>query len=386
MVRIKILIQHLTMKLFLKSIIPVLLVAFLSSCDGDYRKRALGGFSEAVVLMDSTQWEDSETAEAIRNTYGQAITTLPNFEALFDLRFRDFESNDELEAIKRNKNIIIAAPIDDSTNVSRLIRAMLNDEVEQRVRDGESFAFPLQNHWYKDQWTIILTSTSDSALAEEIRASGETLVDNLMEKEFQRWTYEIYEDGEQIALEDSLWNDSGWKIRIQHDWVKNIDTTYTANGKSNNFLTMRRPLPDNDRWFWAWWINDVENTDFLNKNWINAKRDSLMEKWIRGTREDSYVTTEYRRPVLTDTLSVDGRRAFETLGTWRMTNDAMGGPFANMTVYDEVNERLFMVEFGQFAPKYSKRRFVLQFRAMLRSFESDSSWTDNGSDQAVAQN
>ncbi|HLR32659.1 MAG TPA: DUF4837 family protein, partial [Fodinibius sp.] len=65
---------------------------------------------------------------------------------------------------------------------------------------------------------------------------------------------------------------------------------------------------------------------------------------------------------------------YETLGTWRMTNDAMGGPFANFTIYDENTERLFILEFGQFAPKYDKRRFVRQFRTMLRTFSSDSTW------------
>ena len=64
-----------------------------------------------------------------------------------------------------------------------------------------------------------------------------------------------------------------------------------------------------------------------------------------------------------------------------MTQDAMAGPFVNMMIYDELNDRLFMLEFGQFAPKYDKRRFVRQFQAMLRTFESDSSWNQNQEQQ-----
>jgi len=359
-------------------------ILIISSCDGDYRKRAVGGFGEAVVLMDSTEWE-SETAEAIRGSYGQPIETLPNVEPLFNLRFRDFGSNARLEQIKKNKNIIIAATIDDSSNVGRLIRAMLDENVEQRVRNGESFAFPLENHWYKDQWTIILTSTSDSALATQISSTSRSLVESLMDKELERWQYEIYDGGENIELEDTLWANAGWKIRVQHDWFKNIDTTYTDNGRENYLVTMRRPLPENDRWFWAWWIDGVDSTEFIDKEWINSKRDSLMEKWIRGTRDSSYVTTEYRRPVKTNMIELDHYEAYETLGTWRMTHDAMGGPFANLTVYDEKTSRLFILEFGQFAPKYNKRRFVRQFRAMLRTFQSDSTWNKTDTNQTVAQ-
>ena len=352
------------------------------SCEGDYRQKARGSFGTAVVVMDSSQF-NSQTAEAIRQTYGQGIFTLPGVQPMFDLRFRDFSSNDQLESLKRFRNLIIAAPLSDSTNVANFIRALLSEEVEQQVKKGQAFAFPLENRWYRDQWTMILTAPTDSALAKQIRNSEVTLTESLLEKELERWKTEIYERGEQFELEDSLWTNAGWKIRIQHDWIRSIDTTYTNNQETNHFFTMRRPLPNNDRWFWAWWKEDVENVNFLDDEWINAKRDSLMEKWIRGTRDSSYVTTEYRREVNTQSFMLNGDLAYETLGTWRMTNDAMGGPFANLTVYDDETQRLFIMEFGQFAPKYSKRRFVRQFRAMLRTFRSDSTW-EPSSNQEMA--
>lgn len=356
----------------LSTILTLLMLVFLASCGGDYRQRAVGQPGAAVVVMDSTQWQ-SATANAIREVYSQGIFTLPGYEPMMDLRFRDFKNNAELERLRKSKNLIIAAPITDSTNTAEFIRALLSEDVEEEVKDGNNFAFPLEDQWYRDQWSIILTSTSDSALAQKILNSKQTLADALLQVELDRWTTEIYEKGEQNAEEDSLWQEHGWKIRIQHDWRKNIDTTFTADGRTNHFLTMRRNLPTNQRWFWAWWINDVPSDIALSPEWINAKRDSLMRRWIRGTRDSSYVTTDYEHhPVETDTLQVDGHPAYETLGVWTMVNDAMAGPFANMTIHDQENDRLFMLEFGQFAPKYDKRRFVRQFRAMLRTFESDS--------------
>ncbi|MCW9707210.1 DUF4837 family protein [Fodinibius salsisoli] len=374
------------MKTFCKLSILLLIATIWVSCDGDYRQKARGGFGEAVVIMDSTEWK-SETAEALRQTYGEGIATLPTLplEPLFDLQFRDFKNNDELEQLKRFKNIIIAAPIDDSTNTAEWVRALLSDEVENQVRNGESFAFPLQNKWYKDQWTMILTAPTDTALARQIQNSEKTLTDNLFEKEFQRWNEEVYGQGEQVELSDSLWTNHGWKIRIQHDWIKNIDTTYTENGEESHFLTMRRVLPENNRWFWAWWKDDVQDISYLDDNWINSKRDSLMKKWIRGSRDSSYVTTEYGRPVETEVFEMDGDLTHETLGTWRMTKDAMGGPFVNFTIYDEEADRLFILEFGQHAPKFKKRRFVRQFRTMLRTFTSDSTW-QAGATQARVEN
>jgi len=354
------------------SIVTALL--FTVNCGGDYRPEATGTLGEAVVVMDSTQLE-SETADAIREVFGRGIETLPSWEPIMDLRFRDFKNNNELEKRRKYKNLIIAAPINDSTNTAEWVRALLSERVEESVKTGNNFAFPLKNEWYKNQWTMILTSTSDSALARKIRQSKETLSDQLLQTELQRWNEEVYDKGEQTDVSDSLWANHGWKIRVQHDWRKNIDTTYTQNGIENHIITMRRPLPDNDRWFWAWWTDNASNIDSISSEWINNKRDAIMEQWIRGSRDSSFVTTEYRRPVLTDSIQIDGRTSFETLGTWQMKNDAMGGPFANLTVHDKRNDRLFILEFGQFAPRYDKRRFVRQFRTMLRTFQSDSSWS-----------
>ncbi len=369
------------MKSVLKISVFILLIGFWVGCEGDYRQQARGSFGQVIVLMDSSQFE-SETADAIRETYGGWIQTIPGKPPLFDVSFQDVDNNQQLEELKRFKNLVIAAPINDSTNVARFIQALLSDEVEQEVKNGNAFAFPLNDRWYRDQWAMVLTAPSDSALAEQILSSEETLTQRLIDKELARWTEEIYDRGEQVALEDSLWENHGWKIRIQHDWRKNIDTTYTVNGEKNNFLTMRRPLPENDRWFWAWW-KKADNASEIDEDWINAKRDSLMEQWIRGSRDSSYVTTARNRPHETRSFQLNGDTVYETLGVWTMTKDAMAGPFVNFTVYDEDTDRLFMLEFAQFAPKYDKREFVRQFRAMLRTLESDSTWQENANKTVV---
>jgi len=363
-------------KIYVYSIIVIF--AYLTiNCGGEYKPKSVGSIDEIIVVMDSTMWE-SDTYLAIQNTFGAKIETVPTYETLYDLSLTDFKSNNELDRLKRQKNLIFAAPIDSDSNVGTFIRAILSDEVEQRVRNGESFAFPIEDEWSRDQWALILTSSSDSTLAAKIEASSEPLVENLLEREFDRRIEEVYEKGEQTVISDSLWQNYGWKVRMQHDYVWTVDTT--------NVVSFRRVLPQNDRWMWAWWKDGVDNIDFITPDWINATRDSLMEIYVRGERDDSYVTTEYGRPVNTEEMDLEESRlaGFETLGTWRMTNDFMGGPFVNFTYYDPAVNRLFMVEFGQFAPSVNKRRFVRQFRAMGRTFQSDSTWSNSSQNLAGA--
>ncbi|NBC27629.1 MAG: DUF4837 family protein [Bacteroidetes bacterium] len=355
---------------------PLLFIVLLASCSGDYRPKSIGAVDEVIVVMDSTQW-NSDTAMAIRETFGGLIETVPTPENAYDLTFRDFKNNRQLEQLKEFKNVIFAGPIGDSTNVSRFINGILSDEVEGRVRAGESFAFPLRDQWVRDQWTLILTSTSDEALAENIVNSEEELVGHLREREFERRKENIYRRGEQVAISDSLWEEHGWKVRMQHDYIQVIDTT--------DAVMFRRYLPDNNRWMWAWWQDGVDSADFINREWINAKRDSLMEQLVQGEREGSYVTTDYRRPLEMREIDREDRlMGFETKGLWRMTNDYMGGPFVHFTYYDPLTDRLFMVEYAQFAPSVKKRRFVRQFQTMGRTFESDSTWNQPESSGSTA--
>lgn len=352
---------------FLQYLLPTIFLFTIVSCDGDYRPMSIGAVDEVIVVMDSTL-QDSQTALAIEDTFGKYIGTIPGPEPTYTLIYRDFSSNTELEAIQKNKNIIVVSPIDDETNVGSLIRAILSEDVENRVRDGESFAFPLRDRWVRDQWTLLLTSTSDEDLAEKILNSEKSLVGNLMNLEFERITSEIYRRGEQVAISDSLWENHGWSIRMQHDYAQSVDL--------ENVAVFNRYLPENNRWIMAWWKDGVEDPGFLDYEWINATRDSLLELYMRGERDGSYLTTEYGRAVETEQFDRnDGLIAYETLGTWRMTNDFMGGPFVNFTYYDPNTSRLFMIEYGQFAPSVNKRRFVRQFRAMGRTFQSDSTWT-----------
>lgn len=349
------------------ALLPLLLfvvIVLISGCEGtDYRQSAQGDRSEVLVVMDSTQWE-SETAEAIRETFGEYMMTLPRPEQRFDLRFTDINTQRQLDRAQRHRSVIFAAPLDEQSNVGGFIRNSLSDDILQRVERGDNFAFPLEDRWYRDQWTLFLSGQSDEQLAERIREDGSNLVSTLHDKTIKRWKDYIYRSGEQVAKADSLWENHGFRFRVQHDYRVGVDTT--------NFVTMRRYLHDNDRWLWAWYMEDVDDTDFVDTDWIHEVRDSLNKKYIRGSRDESYVTTEFRRDVTTESINLNGYPAYETRGTWQMTNDLMGGPFLHYTIFDEKANRIYMLEFAQFAPRYPKRRFMYQFEAMAQTFEADS--------------
>lgn len=348
--------------------LPFLLAALattimLTACDGDYRRMAQGGLSEVLVVMDSTQWE-SETADAIREVFGREMMWLPRPEIRYDLRFVDLRSNRDLEFARSHRNTIFAAPINEQGNVASFIRAVMSEEIKERIADGRNFAFPLRDRWYRDQWTLFLSAPSHEELAHQLRTSGNSLVRNLDEIERDRWARQVYRRGEQVNLADTLLQKHGFRIRVQHDYRIGVDTT--------GFVSLRRFLHDNDRWIWFAYMDHEGGLDSIDSEWIHATRDSLNEQFIRGTREGSYITTDYRMTIEKANTRINGLPAIESLGVWRMTNDIMGGPFMHYTIFDENSGRIYMMELAQFAPRYSKRRFMKQFEAIAYTFETES--------------
>ncbi len=344
-------------------ILSILLVALLASaCGGDYRQRASGQPSEVVVAMDSSRIE-GPIGLALTDTYGAYIRTMPRREPMYDIKFRDFKTQAELQSIQKSRNLIFAGTLDEDSNTGMFLRSILSQDVQNRVRSGELREITLRDRWYRDQWIVIYTGTDEQEIAERIRNGSRGQLKSLYDIELERWTEEVYRRGEQPLLADTLMMEHGFKIRVQHDYERGIDTT--------DFVSLRRYLPDNDRWIWFHWIDGVENFDTVTQEWIHARRDSLLEIYIRGTREDAFTRTDRRRSLETSYMLLNGRPTYESKGMWVMNDYSMGGPFINYTMYDARQKRIYLMEFGQFSPRYRQRRFLYQFEAIARTFETD---------------
>lgn len=364
--------------IMLLSVAGISLFAF-SACEGDYRPEAIGGHSEILVVMDSLQ-HDSEAATALRNTLGAPILTMPRPQSRFDLVFTDLRTTRDRELIERHKNVVIVSDIDADTNVGTFLRALLADNVQESVRQGESFSFTQRDVWSRDQLVMMLSAGSTEELAERIRRNERRLVDDVHEMELARWHRYVYRRAEQTDLSERILETHGWSFRVQHDYRVGVDTL--------NVLTLRRYLPDNDRWIWVWWQDEFsqEQFDNIDRDWVSTRRDSINQEYMKGSTDEKYVKTDYERPYQQRFMELNGMEAYESRGLWRMHNDLMGGPFINYTMYDHENERLFMMEYGQFSPRWDQRRFLYQFEAMARTFVSNpEAIEESEEDTTVAQ-
>lgn len=337
----------------------LIFILFTQAC-GEFKRQARGRLGEIVVVMDSTKL-NSKSADAVREVFGAYMNTLPVGEPIYDLNFYSIKKPSDVDFLKKQKNLIFVSTTKEETNTGKVVRAFLSPELIDRAENGQNFAYPVEDKWALNQYALFLVGPTDAQLAASIMSSGPSLVKRLDEIERDRWIYDMFEKGEQTALADSLYNQYGFAIRLQHDYEWGVDTL--------NFVSFRRYLPENYRWFWIHWIDGVNDVSHVDADWINAKRDSLLKQFVQGTRSDtSFTQTEYRNRLTTENITLAGRYAFETRGTWRMVGDYLGGPFVNYTVYDEDQRRLYLMEFALFAPKFDKIRFMKQFEAMAHTF------------------
>ena len=98
-------------------------------------------------------------------------------------------------------------------------------------------------------------------------------------------------------------------------------------------------------------------------------RDSIGKKYIEGPVEGSYMITENAyTPFHTQTI-LDNKPTLETKGLWEVKNAFMAGPYINYAIEDKINKRWIVVEGFAFAPSISKRKYMFELEAIIKSIK-----------------
>jgi hypothetical protein len=112
----------------------------------------------------------------------------------------------------------------------------------------------------------------------------------------------------------------------------------------------------------------TNDSAFTNSS-ILSVRDSVLKKYVPGPADGSYMTTEYLLNPESEAIDFNGRFAILTRGLWRVEGSIMGGPFLNITIYDDKNQRVVTAEGFVFAPKFDKREYLREIEAMIFSVD-----------------
>jgi hypothetical protein len=348
-----------------------LFLMVLGGCDGDYRPRAIGKEGEVTVVMDSSHWTGG-VGKTLRTEIAPWVETLPQPERAFGLRHLELSSERAYESVQDLKNVIIVAPLSDTTNEANFLRRRLSDNAREAILNGQTAVVGKPNLWRRSQRVFFVTAADSAGLVEALTTDGADIRSTFKEVTLQRMKREMYDDARQYAVEDTLMERHGFAVHVQHDFQIAIDTTTASSG----FVWLRRILPQTRREFFVYYEENA-SPEQITPEWIYATHDSLTRRHLRGNVA-GFVRIDDRRPLQTEQTSVLDRYGFETRGLWHMVKPAEGddgfigvgggGPFLTYTFYDQATDRVYLLHGSVFAPGFDKLQFLRQMEVMAHTF------------------
>lgn len=346
-------------------------LVFLAGCEAvaGGPPRARGEAEEILVVTDSATWA-GPAGEAIRAELAPPVPTLPSNQGAFRLRFQRLDPR-LLDQLKLMPNVVFAAPVDAPGPIGEFIRARVGEGNLGAVRRGDAAALNVRpDLWAEDQLVVVATAADEEALARQFLESGGRLRRAFDDLARDRTADEMFARLRQTDLEDELLAAHDFRVQIQHDYVPVQDTSARVAGREGDFVRYRRVLSDTWRDFFVYVEDGVESVPAEPE--LDRLTNALLEEFVRGTEDSSFVQIDDQRPIRTGAAEIAGRPAVETRGLWYMTNDVMGGAFVRYAFVDEATDRLYVYYGMTFAPsrQLDKRKFLRQMEALAYTFRT----------------
>jgi hypothetical protein len=325
---------------------------------GDVQLRADGDIYEIIVFADSSDYVVLE--DYLRTAFGHEIVT-PQPEPLYTLIREDI---DQFPRYRRHKNILIVAPLEGEGPTSEYMNQVLSEQVREVIANDEEFVINRYHSNARGQIIMYLTGRTLEDITANIMENADRLLyyyhNFALRREIENITRE--RRYAKVELSEQFLQDYQWTMFIQNDYFLAI------NNPEKHFVWLRRATPqDMERWIFIHWIDDAD-PNRINANFIMEIRDNLTQQFFRTLDDKAYVRIAPEHLEIQE-INFKDRYAVKTRGLWRFSDFSGGGPFINYTFYDEESGRIYMIDGSIFAPRYEKKKLILQVQALLNTFE-----------------
>lgn len=323
-----------------------ILLSLFSGCDQDASHllpRHSGAPGELVCILNDNLWEGA-VGDTLFSHLAAYQPLLPQAEPYFNLV--QFEPQ-QLNNITRQHRNLLFVTIAPSAGKAR---------VEAQ-----------KDKWASEQLVVSIFAPSIQSFDSLIAANGTSIVQKFNEFERRR-LQSNFAAKKHPTISDSLFKHQSVNILVPSDSDIAVD--------KRNFMWIKRQRERNvsgsmhDILEGVFVYTYPYNNDsaFTNKS-ILSVRDSVLKKYVPGPAKGSFMTTEYLLNPESEIIDFNGRFAILTRGLWRVEGSIMGGPFLNLTIYDDKNQRVVTAEGFVFAPKFDKREYIREIEAMIFSVD-----------------
>ncbi|MBN1448606.1 MAG: DUF4837 family protein [Bacteroidetes bacterium] len=330
----------------------------LLSCGIETREEALGENDVITVIADSADYAELE--DVIENAFTRPIFT-PQPESWFRLRRHNLG---DLLDHKRERNILIVAPLDAENRMGDYMRAALDSTVKDLVRAGEQHVFVKRDLWYRGQTVVHLTARSMSELRDFMAANAEKLEYYFKQAWDERERARLWSLPREEDIEDRLMEEYGFSLAVIRGWFVGKDSAEISS------VLLRRQAPaETERWMLVHWL-DTTDTGLLTNSFAYEMRNRLTEILYRTFDDSAWVVIDSLNHLQFDEVRFQDRFAIRMKGLWRMSDFSMGGPFISYLFYDEQHERIYFLDGSVFAPRYEKKKLLQDVDVMMQTFHT----------------
>jgi hypothetical protein len=317
-----------------KLLLPVAVLALVSCGGRPLEKKATGMIYEVVVVMEQSDWE-GEIGEAIKKDLYSDVPGLPQSEATMKIMYVSPGKFDGMLTYVRN-----------------ILQVDINPKQYTKVS-----LHARKDVWADGQAVVQLNAPDASSVVEYMQEHERILANYYTAMERRRLTAQLEETYHQ-PLARMIEDKFGVTLKVPTSFAAYKEDGQDFFWASDNAASGRTDV--------VVYTFPYESAETFTRDYLVAKRDSVMQINMPGAFPDSYMTTEtsYAEPAY-KAITVNGKYCGELRGLWRMKGDMMGGPFVSHARVDEANNRIVVVEGFVYAPETEKKNYIRRIEAAL---------------------
>lgn len=322
--------SRIKMKKILLAILAITLFSCAEKEEDASQKKSIGKINSLSVFIDDKLWI-GEIGDSIRKKFAAPVDGLPQEEPLFTINQYPVRAFDGY--LLKNRNAILVK------------------------KETKNLFTITENEFAVPQNVIRISGNSTAIILGHIERNAPTIISLFQQTEISE-SQKLMEKN----LRDGKKMEKNFRVSMQ------IPKDFKCVLRKDKFVWLKKEIQSGNS---SILIYEIPITSIVNQKDIVSNivkmRDSVGGLYIHGTMENSkMITEESYAPYLINSI-LDGKKVFETKGTWEMKNDFMAGPFTNYAILDKENNRILVIEGFCYAPSTPKRDLVHELESIIRT-------------------
>ncbi|WP_291286548.1 DUF4837 family protein [Flavobacterium sp.] len=315
---------------FLLLLLPLL---FISCFKNEKQDEPVSGKTNTIsVIIDDQLWY-GEVGDSIRNKFASPVLGLTQEEPLFTI----------------------------NQYPARLLEGFVTDSrsiIVVKKATADKFEVTHSRSLPHNTFRIYGKSVDDIICSIELNSAQ--IIKIIRDTEIKK----IQEDNSKSLLNQAVIKNK-FHIDLQ------IPTGYEYMLHKKNFIWLKKDIISGNTSLLIYQIpiHSFEKSSNVIDNIIRM-RDSV-GSYIKGREPNTRMITGEAYAPYFSTITLDGKKAFETKGTWELKNDFMAGPFINYAIVDEMYKRILVIEGFCYSPSNEERDLMLDLEAIIKSVKID---------------